>query len=472
MSGAMKKVFIKTYGCQMNERDSEAVARALVDRGYALTQREEDADVILLNTCSVRDMAEQKALGKMGLMAHLKHKRKPHLVLGFLGCMAQSRGGQLLEAMPAVDLVVGTQKYHRVAQYVDELIRRKQAELSTAHALPPPMDDLTAPFTAGGQILDIAEEPGSESQICGHLNGQQPSAFVSIMQGCEMFCTFCIVPYTRGAERSRPISEILQETRGLVARGVKEVTLLGQIVNRYGQRQFPRRDGKSPFVQLLEALNALDGLERIRYSSPHPTLFDDDLIEAHGRLAKLCEHVHLPAQSGSDRILRAMRRSYTADRFLRIVEKLRSAQPRIAITTDLIVGFPGETAEDFQQTVALVKAAQFDNGFVFRYSERRNTPAADLPGKVDEAEKLRRNHELLSLLDEISLRRNRAQVGQTVEVLVEGASKRDDSKMSGRSRDNRIVIFEGNQRHRGQLLQLRVTRATARALYGQLPLAL
>jgi hypothetical protein len=173
MSGAMKKVFIKTYGCQMNERDSEAVARALVDRGYALTQREEDADVILLNTCSVRDMAEQKALGKMGLMAHLKHKRKPHLVLGFLGCMAQSRGGQLLEAMPAVDLVVGTQKYHRVAQYVDELIRRKQAELSTAHALPPPMDDLTAPFTAGGQILDVAEEPGSESQICGHLNGQQ-----------------------------------------------------------------------------------------------------------------------------------------------------------------------------------------------------------------------------------------------------------------------------------------------------------
>jgi tRNA-2-methylthio-N6-dimethylallyladenosine synthase len=304
------------------------------------------------------------------------------------------------------------------------------------------------------------------------LEQEQVSAFVSIMQGCEMFCTFCIVPYTRGAERSRPIDEIVAEVRGLVARGVKEVTLLGQIVNRYGQREFPRRDGKSPFVQLLEALETVEGLERIRYTSPHPTLFHDDLIEAHGRLQKLCEHVHLPVQSGSDRILKAMQRAYTADKYLRIVEKLRAVKADIAISTDIIVGFPGETLEDFGETVDLVKAAQFDNAFIFRYSERRHTPAAELPDKVDEDEKMRRNHVLLALLDEIILRHNRALVGQTVEVLVEGASRRNASKLAGRTRGNKIVIFEGNQRHRGQLLPVRVTRATARSLYGELPILL
>jgi tRNA-2-methylthio-N6-dimethylallyladenosine synthase len=480
----VKKVFIKTYGCQMNERDSESVARALVDRGFALTQDEEEADVILLNTCSVRDMAEQKAIGKMGFMAHLK-KRKPHLVLGFLGCMAQSRGQELLDAMPAVDLVVGTQKYHRVAEYVEELVGKNGGEekQSTANiqrstsnirvSSHDAMDDLRAPFVGRRRILDVAEEKGSESEIRDHqLEQDAVSAFVSIMQGCEMFCTFCIVPYTRGAERSRPIEEIVAEVRGLVARGVKEVTLLGQIVNRYGQREFPKRDGKSPFVQLLEALDAVEGLERIRYTSPHPTLFHEDLIEAHGRLKKLCEHVHLPAQSGSDRILKAMHRTYTADRFLRIVEKLRAVKPDIAITTDIIVGFPGETLEDFGATVELVKAAQFDNAFIFRYSERRNTPAAELPGKVDEDEKMRRNHELLSLLDEIILRRNRSLVGTTVEALVEGVSKRNASKLSGRTRTNKIVIFEGSDRHHRQLLPLRIKRATARSLYGELPILL
>jgi len=468
----VKRIFIKTYGCQMNERDSESVARALRDRGYALTQDEEEADVILLNTCSVRDMAEQKAIGKMGFMAHLK-KRKPHLVLGFLGCMAQSRGQELLDAMPAVDLVVGTQKYHRVAEYVDELVKANKGKSSPTRFENSAMDDLTAPFTARRRILDIAAEQGSESEIREHnLEPQQVSAFVSIMQGCEMFCTFCIVPDTRGAERSRPIEEIVAEARGLVARGVKEITLLGQIVNRYGQREFPRRDGPSPFVQLLEALDSVEGLERIRYTSPHPTLFHDDLIEAHGRLKKLCEHVHLPAQSGSDRILKAMHRTYTAEKFLRIVGKLRAAKPDIAITTDIIVGFPGETLEDFGKTVELVKAAQFDNAFIFRYSERRNTPAANLPDKVDEDEKMRRNHALLSLLDEIILRRNSALVGQTIEVLVEGASKRNPSKLSGRTRGNKIAIFDGSERHQRQLLPLRIMRATARSLYGELPIFL
>jgi tRNA-2-methylthio-N6-dimethylallyladenosine synthase len=445
----------------MNERDSEAVAHALQDRGYAPAKTEEDADVILLNTCSVRDLAEKKAVGKMGFMAKLK-KEKPQLVLGFLGCMAQSRGQELLDRMPTVDLVVGTQKYHRVAEYVDELFRNQSVGAISNR------DHSRMQFAPTTRIVDIAEEKGSESLIRGHVLDEKPvTAFVSIMQGCEMFCTFCIVPHTRGAERSRSIPEIVEEVRGLAANGVKEVTLLGQIVNRYGQNEFSKRNGKSAFVQLLEELNEVDGLERIRYTSPHPTLFHDDLIDAHGRLAKLCEHVHLPVQSGSDRILKAMHRTYTVERVLNLVDSLRRTQPAVEICTDIIVGFPGETEEDFRQTVELMKQIQFDNAFIFKYSERRDTPAAALPGKVPAEEKLRRNHELLALQEAISLQRNQADVGKIVEILVEGISKRNKSRLFGRTRTNRSVVFEGDEaRHRGKLMGVRVMRAT-HTLYGR-----
>lgn len=296
----MPSVYIKTYGCQMNERDSEQVARSLAQKGYALVASEEDADVILLNTCSVRDMAEQKAIGKMGMLRKLRENR-PHLVFGYLGCMAQSRGESLLQSSPHIDLVVGTQKFHRVAEYVDTLLRQR---------LEARMDDPCLP------IVDTAEEEGSQNTIREHtLKPKQASAFVSIMQGCNMRCTFCIVPSTRGSERSRPIAQIVEEVQSLVQKGVKEVTLLGQIVNLYGRHEFDKKDGLSPFVQLIEAVHAVEGIERVRFTSPHPIGFRDDLIGAFNRLPKLMEHVHLPLQSGSDRILKRMHRGYTAEKF-------------------------------------------------------------------------------------------------------------------------------------------------------------
>ncbi|HET9800787.1 MAG TPA: tRNA (N6-isopentenyl adenosine(37)-C2)-methylthiotransferase MiaB, partial [Chthoniobacterales bacterium] len=340
----MPKFFIKTYGCQMNERDSEQVAHSLTERGYERAASELDADVVLLNTCSVRDMADQKALGKMGMLGRIA-KERPHVVFGFLGCMAQARGESLLRNLPHVDLVVGTQKFHRVADYVENLRQRKGTR---------EMDDPRF------SIIDIDEEAGSQSTIYEQqLAPKQATAFVSIMQGCNMHCTFCIVPQTRGAERSRTIDEIVDEVRSLVLRGVKEVTLLGQIVNLYGRHEFPKFDNKSPFVQLLDAVHEVEGLERLRFTSPHPIGFREDLIDAYRRLPKLVDHLHLPVQSGSNRILKAMHRTYTAEKYLDLVRRARDARPGIAITTDIIVGFPGETEEDFRQTCDLVEAVQF-----------------------------------------------------------------------------------------------------------------
>jgi tRNA-2-methylthio-N6-dimethylallyladenosine synthase len=297
----MPSVYIKTYGCQMNERDSEAVAAQLVAKGYSLAPSESVADVILLNTCSVRDAAEQKAIGKMQNLAADVRKHRPGVVLGFMGCMAQSRGQQLIDKLPDVDLVIGTQKFHRTADYLDDIFSGKREK-----------------------VVDVAEEQGSEATIREHiLNGntrdKPVTAFVSIMQGCNQYCTFCIVPYTRGEERSRGIADIVAECRELVARGVREITLLGQIVTSYGRREIPVKDGKSAFVQLLEAVHEIEGLERIRFTSPHPKGYGDDLVEAYSRLPKLVESAHLPVQSGSDRLLKLMHRGYTRERYLGII---------------------------------------------------------------------------------------------------------------------------------------------------------
>ncbi|HWB60783.1 MAG TPA: tRNA (N6-isopentenyl adenosine(37)-C2)-methylthiotransferase MiaB [Chthoniobacteraceae bacterium] len=447
----MPKVFIKTYGCQMNERDSEQVAQMLVARGYELTPREEEADVVLLNTCSVRDMAEQKAIGKMGMLGNLR-KKKPELVFGFLGCMAQSRGAELVRDVAHVDLVVGTQKFHRVADHVDEIFRRKREAR---------MDDERF------SIVDVGEETESQETIRDHvLEERQATAFVSIMQGCNMHCTFCIVPYTRGGERSRRIGEIVAEVQGLAARGVKEVTLLGQIVNLYGRHEFPVVEGKSPFVQLIEAVHEVGGIERIRFTSPHPIGYKDDLIRAFTYLPKLVEHVHLPVQSGSDRILKAMHRTYTAAKYLKLAEKIRAARPGIAITTDIIVGFPGETEEDYRQTCELVRQVEFDNAFIFRYSKRRDTPAAEMDGQLEESVKEARNKDLLALVDEFAHRKNAELVGRNVEVLCEGPSKTNAERLSGRTRTNKIVVFGGSERHIGQLFDVRVTRSSGFTLYG------
>jgi tRNA-2-methylthio-N6-dimethylallyladenosine synthase len=437
----------------MNERDSEAVAAQLVAKGYSLASCEGAADVILLNTCSVRDMAEQKAIGKMQNVAAEVRRERPEVVLGLMGCMAQSRGGQLLEQLPDVDLVVGTQKFHRTADYLDEILAGRR-----------------------GKIVDVAAEAGSEARIKEHLPRSQAgggkhatgrvSAFVSIMQGCNQYCTFCIVPYTRGEERSRSIADIVAECRELAEGGAREITLLGQIVTSYGKGDLVPREGKSGFVQLLEAVQEVPGVERIRFSSPHPKGYGEDLVEAYGRLGKLCESAHLPAQSGSDRILKLMHRGYTRERYVGLIKKLRRVRPRMGITTDLIVGFPGETEEDFEQTLSLVREVEFDNGYLFKYSPRRDTPAAGLPGQVPQGVKEERNARLLALVNEIGGRRYGDQVGRRLEVLVEGPSKRNASRWMGRTRCNRIVVFEGGKEERGRLLDLKIERAGAFTLYG------
>ncbi|MDQ6859838.1 MAG: tRNA (N6-isopentenyl adenosine(37)-C2)-methylthiotransferase MiaB [Verrucomicrobiota bacterium] len=447
----MPKFYIKTYGCQMNERDSEQVAHSLVERGYEAVANEAEADVVLLNTCSVRDMADQKALGKMGMMSPLA-KRRPEVVFGFLGCMAQARGESLFNGLPHLDLVVGTQKFHRVADYVVEARARKSARR---------MDDLRF------AICDTAEEAGSQATIREQqLKAQQTTAFVSIMQGCNMHCTFCIVPRTRGAERSRSIDEIMREVHALAARGVKEVTLLGQIVNLYGRHEFAKVNGKSPFVQLLEAVHAIEGLERLRFTSPHPIGFRDDLVNAFADLPKLAEHVHLPLQSGSNRILKAMHRPYTSEKYLDLVERIRRAREEIAITTDVIVGFPGETDADYTATRDLVEHIQFDNAFVFRYSPRSETPAATMSEHLPEEVKEARNKDLLQVVDASAHRANERLVGREVEILCEGPSRYNAARLMGRTRTNKIVLFEDAQNRAGQLINVRVEQATGFSLYG------
>jgi tRNA-2-methylthio-N6-dimethylallyladenosine synthase len=443
----MPSVYIKTYGCQMNERDSEAVAAQLVAKGYQLASGEATADVILLNTCSVRDFAEQKALNKMQNVAAEVRRSRPGVILGFLGCMAQSRGQELLDRLPDVDLVLGTQKFHRAGDYLDDLLSGRRE-----------------------RVLDVMEEQGSEAAIREHLlNGNSKksvAAFVSIMQGCNQYCTFCIVPYTRGQERSRSIEDVVTECRELVAHGVREVTLLGQIVTSFGRREIPEKDGKTGFVQLLEAVHEIEGLERIRFTSPHPKGYGNDLVEAYGRLAKLVESAHIPVQSGSDRVLKLMHRGYTRDRFLGIIEKLRKVQPKIGISTDLIVGFPGETEADFEETLALAREVRFDQAYIFKYSCRRSTPAAAMPDQLPQTVKEERNDVLLKLVNEIAAKSYGALVGQQLQILVEGPSKRNQARYTGRSRCNKIVIFEGSERHLGQIMNVKITRAGSFTLYG------
>ncbi len=444
----MPSVYIKTYGCQMNERDSEAVAAQLVAKGYSLAATEKTADVILLNTCSVRDMAEQKAIGKMQNIAADVRKNRPDVVLGFMGCMAQSRGKQLIDQLPDVDLVIGTQKFHRTADYLDEIIQGKRAK-----------------------IVDLAAEQGSEATIKEHIlfgktTTKAITAFVSIMQGCNQYCTFCIVPYTRGEERSRTIPDVVAECRQLVAGGVREITLLGQIVTSYGKRDIPIKDGKSAFVQLLEAVHEIEGLERIRFTSPHPKGYGDDLVEAYGRLPKLCESAHLPVQSGSDRLLKLMHRGYNRERFSGIIEKLRKVQPGMGITTDIIVGFPGETEADFEETMSLSRAIRFDNAYIFKYSPRRDTPAASMPDQVPQDILEARHARLLELINGIAAKGYDERIGRTEQILVEGESKKGPRRMTGRTRCNKIVLFDGSERHRGQLMDVKITHTGSFTLYG------
>ncbi len=464
----------------MNERDSEQVAQTFSDRGYTLTSEEKEADAILINTCSVRDQAEQKALGKMGIMGKYREQRE-HVVFGFMGCMAQSRGEELFKRVPHLDLVVGTQKYHRVFDYVDSILSRRLesrmdevgAEMETGRVEDEFKGDevvkVNLDRVISARVVDTADEEGSQNTIKDHIpkEQQQAKAFVSIMQGCNMRCSFCIVPDTRGRERGRPICDIVEEVKALVEKGVKEVTLLGQIVNLYGRTEFPKVDGKSPFVQLLEAVHEIEGLERIRFTSPHPIGYRDDLVAAFTYLPKLCSHIHFPMQSGSDRILRKMQRPYKNEKFLAICEKMKAARPDLAITTDVIVGFPGETEEDFRETLECMKVVGFDNSFIFRYSKRKDTPAAEMEGQLDEATKERRNQELLKLQGEMTKAKNAALIGTVQEVLCEGPSRSNKETLCGRTSQNKIVIFKGDAaRMAGQMLKIKIEDSTGYTLYG------
>lgn len=446
----MNRVYIKTYGCQMNERDSDAVATLLRDKGYFIVNEEKAADVILLNTCSVREQAEQKAIGKAGYITARK-RRNPNLVVGIMGCMAQNKGDVLVDKLPDLDLIIGTQKFHRVPDHLSNFIK------SMSGLGPRP-----------NTIIDIEEEEGSQNTIKSHTEERKVSAFVSIMQGCNMKCSYCIVPKTRGSERARPTTEIISEIKDLAKKGTKEITLLGQIVNQYAVREFPFLDKKSPFVQLLEKVNDIEGIERIRFTSPHPVGFKDDLIDCYQRLPKLCEYLHFPMQSGSNRILKAMRRPYSIEKFKHIIEKLRVIRPDIYISTDIIVGFPEENEDDFEATRSAFESIGFDMAYIFKYSVRPGTTAEQKGDPISKEIKEQRNQVLLDILNKSSLARNKSLIGTTQEILLEGRAKRGINMYTGRTRGYRKVFTPASERLIGELVKVKITEATASSLTGDL----
>ena len=437
-------IYIKTYGCQMNERDSDAAAAMLAADGHTIVDSEDQADLILLNTCSVRDQAERKAIGKLGILKRLKEEH-PHLLFGIMGCMAQRCGEELLKTVPHLNFVVGTDRIHELPEIVASLPAPRKIA-ATGH------DNLN----------DV-------DGIDAHLR-RSFSDFITIMRGCNRFCSYCIVPYVRGRERSRSPESILEEARKLAETGVKEIMLLGQNVAAYGIDGIHFPDTVSPFADLLEKLAEIDGIRRIRFTSPHPAFFNTRLIDAIAKTPKVCKSVHLPLQSGSDRILKAMNRPYTAKQYLHIVDSLKEKCGEIAFSTDIIVGFPGETDADFEATRAVLKRVAYDNAFIFKYSPRKGTKAAEqMVDDIPQSVKEERNRILLEDLAECSERANLPFVGRTIEVLAEGVSKRNAARWCGRSDLNKLVVFEPDGQIRpGDLVPVRIDHATAMTLFGKL----
>ncbi len=441
-AAAPRKLFIRTFGCQMNEYDSEKMADVLRKaEGVELTQDPEDADIIIFNTCSVREKAQEKVFSDLGRVRHLKQAR-PGLVIGVGGCVASQEGEAIVRRAPYVDVVFGPQTLHRLP----ELIGRRRA---TGQA----QVDISFPEIEKFDALPPARVEG-------------PAAFVSIMEGCSKYCSFCVVPYTRGAEVSRPFDSVLVEVADLADQGVREVTLLGQNVNAY---RGPTGEGGevADFAMLLEYVHEIPGIERIRYTTSHPKEMTARLIEAHGRLPKLVPFLHLPVQAGSDRVLAAMKRGYTALEYKSIIRRLRAARPDITLSSDFIVGFPGETEADFQKTLDLVRHVGFDQSFSFVYSRRPGTPAADLADDTPQEEKLERLHRLQALINEQAAAISAAMVGGTQRLLVEGPSRRDPRELKGRTENNRIVNFAGHPRLIGRMADVRITQALANTLRGE-----
>lgn len=432
----------------MNERDSEAVAGALSQRGYLISNDENDADILIFNTCSVRDQAERKAIGKIGILKKLKKKR-PDIYIGIMGCMAQNHGAKLLETLPHVDFVIGTEQLHQLPDVLEALIKERNKTLCVEEE-----DELI--FTG------LPEH---------YLESGKVNAYISITRGCNRFCSYCIVPHVRGREKSRDIDDIIDEASKLVAAGIREIMLLGQNVAAFGLGgdTSPPPPEVSPFADLLTELNRIEGLERIRFTSPYPSYFNDKLINTIAALPKVCRSVHLPLQSGSDRILRRMNRQYTGAQYLEIAEKIRHAMPDVSFSTDVIVGFPGETAEDFNATRTIMNQVGFDNAYIFKYSPRQGTPAADMEDQVPQEQKEERNQILLADLTERVATSNAKYKGQTVEVLVEGSSKRNESRWSGRTSTYKTVIFAPLPHVApGDVVKVQIKRTTSMSLFGDI----
>jgi tRNA-2-methylthio-N6-dimethylallyladenosine synthase len=451
-----KYLYIQTIGCQMNVRDSERIVEGLAPLGYVVTESLDLADVILLNTCAIREKAEQKAFSYLGRLADLK-KKKPGLIIGMGGCVAQQEGKKALRRVPYLDLVFGTHAVGRLPEMIRRIARSRSRLVD----------------------VELTEKIEEDSSLPLPNNGGPPARFVNIMRGCDNFCAYCVVPYVRGREASRDPDAIVAEVESIVAAGAREVTLLGQNVNSYG-----KKEGLCTFAQLLERVNAVDGLMRLRFTTSHPKDISEALIQAYERLDKLCNHFHLPVQAGSDRVLGRMNRRYTRARYLEKIESLRRACPDISITSDFIVGFPGETPEDFQETLDLIREVRFDSVFAFKYSDRPSAPASAFPDKIPEAEKADRLQRLFDLQARITEEKNQAIVGNRETVLVEGTSKRhgnddtgDDAspvQWTGRTSSNRIVNFSFEKEPPcsdaglvGALVDVSIQKAFAHSLWGR-----
>ncbi len=437
----IKKLYIKTFGCQMNEYDSDRMADVLAAEGIVKTDSPEDADVILFNTCSVREKAQEKVFHDLGRVRLLKQS-KPGLVIGVGGCVASQEGEAIVRRAPYVDVVFGPQTLHRLPQLIRE--RRVSGR---------PQVDVSFPEIEKFDALPPARVEGG-------------SAFVSVMEGCSKFCTYCIVPYTRGEEISRPLGDVLAEIAGLAAQGVQEVTLLGQNVNAW---RGAMEDGDTAdFAFLLECVHEIPGIERIRCTTSHPREMTARLIDAYARLPKLVSHLHLPVQSGSDRVLAAMKRGYTALEYKSVVRKLRAARPDISLSTDFIVGFPGETEADFEASMKLIEEVGFDASFSFLYSQRPGTPAAEFADDTPQEVKNRRLMRLQKRIEAQAQAISAGMVGTLQRILVEGASKRDAAELAGRTDNNRIVNFGGNPRLIGRFVEVAITAALPHSLRGEI----
>ena len=440
LQGAGRKLFVETYGCQQNNSDSERIKGMLADIGFAFCDKPDNADFILYNTCAVRENAELRVFGNLGALKNIKRKR-PEVIIAVCGCMMQQEhiAARIKSKYKHVDLVFGTHALYRFPRLLSEVI-------------------------TGTRVFDIKNEDGSVCEDISYSRDPIPLAKVPIMYGCNNFCTYCIVPYVRGRERSRNAKNIIDEVRRVASEGYKEVMLLGQNVNSYGNDT----DGEITFAQLLKEVCTVDGIERVRFMTSHPKDISDELIEVMASEDKICKQLHLPIQCGSDRVLKLMNRKYTKEKYLQTVKKVRDAMPNIVLTTDIIVGFPGETNEDFEETLNVLKEVEYDTIFSFIYSKRVGTPAAEMPDVLTDEEKHKNFDRMLAVQNEISKRKNDAYLNTVQKVLVESHSKTNDSTMTGRTDGGKVVNFVGGDELIGEMVDVKITSAQTWSLFGEI----